>query len=120
MIGAFCSSLGEGDSGQAIRSGAGHFEIIPSVDTFEATNGSRRSRYSPPFAGLSLLTGKTTPLTRRSYGSLRGSADFVCAASGTAPAAYVGATADQLPGFSQINGAPPRPHISKLTPDQTL
>jgi len=95
-------------------------EVIPSVDTFEATNGARRSRVLAPVRRAITVDWQDNAIDTSQLWQSPGSADYVRAETGTAPAAYVGATADQVTGLlGQLDGAP-LVYISKLTPDQPV
>lgn len=93
-------------------------EIVPSVDTFTAANGARRSRVLAPSRRLLTVGWQENAIDTAGVYADPGSASYVRAAPGQAPAAYPAATADQLRGLlGQLDGAP-LVYISKLTPDQ--
>lgn len=93
-------------------------ELVPSVDTFTASNGARRSRTLAPMRRLLTVDWQENAIDTAGVYSDPGSASYVRAAAGQAPAAYVAATADQLRGLlTGLSGAP-LVYISKLTPDQ--
>ena len=93
-------------------------EFVPSVDTFTAANGARRTRTLAPQRQIVTVNWQENAIDTRGVYSDPGSASYVRAAAGLAPAAYVAATADQIRGLlGQLDGAP-LVYISKLTPDQ--
>lgn len=93
-------------------------EVIPNVDTFTASNGSRRTRTLAPPRRLITVDWQDNAIDTAGVYSSPGSADYVRAAPGLTPAAYVAATADQVEGLlTGLDGAP-LVYISKLTPDQ--
>ena len=93
-------------------------EIVPSLDTFTAANGARRTRVLAPSRRLLTVDWQENAIDTRGVYTDPDSASYVRAAPGQAPAAYPAATADQLRGLlGQLEGAP-LVYISKLTPDQ--
>lgn len=93
-------------------------EIVPSVDTFTASNGSRRTRTLAPPRRLITVDWQDNAIDTSGVYSTPGSADYVRAAAGLTPAALVAATADQVRGLlGQLDGAP-LVYVSRLTPDQ--
>jgi hypothetical protein len=93
-------------------------EVLPNVDTFTASNGSRRTRALAPPRRLITVDWQDNAIDTRGVYSSPGSADYVRAAPGLTPAAYVAATADQVRGLiGGLEGAP-LVYISQLTPDQ--
>ena len=91
---------------------------IVANDTFTAANGARRTRTLAPMRRKLRFSWQENAIDTTGVYSDPGSASYVRAAPGTAPAAYPAATADLIKGLlGQLDGAP-LVYISKLTPDQ--
>lgn len=92
-------------------------EVSPSVDTFTASNGARRTRVLAPQRRLITVDWQDNVVDTSLIWSDPASAAYVRAAAGQTPAAYVAATADQVRGLlGQLDGAP-LVYVSKLDAD---